>query len=103
MRELQRESAILPTIVIHELYKEQFQTLGRDTAETRINIIMQSFDVVNLDSSIAKEAARLRCKYTALPTADAIIAATALTTSLPRLVTDDRHFQEMKEIRTEWI
>ena len=104
MRELQAESAILPTIVAHELYKEQIETLGKDTAETRLNIIMQSsIEIVKLDVEIAKEAARLRCQHSALPTADAIIAATAITTRSLRVVTDDTHFKAIKEIRVEWV
>lgn len=102
--ELKKESAYLPTIVIHELYKEQCETLGKDTAETRLKIILQSgFEVVNLDYSIAKETARIRCKHTDLPTPDGIIAATALVTGSLHVVTDDPHFERIREIKTEWI
>lgn len=104
MRELEDESAYLPTIVIHELYKEQFETLGRDTAETRLNIITQSsFEIVELDVEIAKEAARLRCRHSTLPTADSIIAATSITSKSFRVITDDPHFKAIKEIKTEWV
>jgi len=104
MRELEDESAYLPTIVIHELYKDQFETLGRDTAETRLNIIAQSgFEIVELNIEIAKEAARQRCRHSTLPTADAIIAATAISTRSFRVVTDDPHFKAIKEIKTEWV
>ena len=89
-----------PTIVIHELYKEQFETLGKDTAETRLNIILRSyFEITNLDVEIAKEAAWLRCRHSILPTADAIIATTAITTGSRRVVTDDPHFKAIKEIK----
>lgn len=104
MHELQRESAYLPTIVIHELYKEQFETVGKDAAETRLNIITQgTFEIVNLDIGIAKEAGRLRCGNPTLPTADAIIAATAITTRSLRVVTDDPHFKAIREIKTDWV
>ena len=42
MRELREESAIIPTIVIHELYKHQCESLGKETAETRTTLIMKS-------------------------------------------------------------
>jgi predicted nucleic acid-binding protein len=104
MRDLERESAYLPTIVIHELYKDQFETLGKDTAETRLNIIMRSgFEIVNLDVAIAKEAASLRCRHSTLPTADAIIAATAITTRSFRVISDDPHFKAVKQLKTEWV
>ena len=97
MRELEDETAFLPTIVIHELYKEQFETPGKDTAETRLNIILHSsFEIANLDVEIAKEAARLRCRYSTLPTADSIIAATAIATKSHRVVTDDPPLQSDK-------
>ena len=104
MRELEKESAFLPTIVIHELYKEQFETLGRDAAETRLNIIERSaFEILAIDTQIAKEAARLRCKHQNLPTADAVIAASAITTRSFRVVSDDPHFRGIKELRVEWV
>lgn len=104
MRELEEEGAFLPTIVIHELYKEQFGSLGKDTAETRLNMIIQSsFEIKNLDVEVAKEAAILRSRHSSLPTADAIIAATAITTGSSRVVTDDPHFKAIKQLKTEWL
>ncbi len=104
MHELQAELAIVPTMVVHELYKHQCETLGKETAETRTNIITRSnFDLVDLDVGIAKQAGQLRCQYSKLPTADAIIAATAVMKRSFRVVTDDPHFQIIKEIRTEWL
>ena len=34
MIELRQEGAIVPTIVLHEMYKLVFQKFGRDTADT---------------------------------------------------------------------
>ncbi len=104
LRELQTESAIVPTIVIHELYKHQYQVQGRETAEIRIRILVKSgFDIINLDVEIAKRAGELRCRYGELPTADAIIAATSIQTKSFRITTDDPHLQRIKEIKTEWM
>lgn len=104
MRELQGEQAAMPTIVIHELHRYQYQSLGRDIAETRTNLIVRSgFHVVNPDVAIAKKAGELRSVYAQLPTADAIIAATALVSRSSKVVRDDPHFRAIKEIRTEWV
>jgi predicted nucleic acid-binding protein len=103
---LQRESnlGIVPSIVIHEFYKFEMQTLGVEVANIRINIILKSKLVVSdLDSNIAVEAARLRCKYADLPAADAIIAATAINSSASFVLTDDKHIKQIKETKTKWI
>lgn len=104
MRDAERASAIVPTIVIHEVYKFELQNLGKEVADLRVNSVLRAnFHVVDLDTSIALEAARLRRKYLGLPTADAIIAATAIEQKAIRVLTDDHHFKQIKEIKTEWI
>ncbi len=106
LENLQREPnlGIIPSIVIHEFCKFEMQTLGADVTNIRINIILKSKLVVSdLDSDIAIEAARLRCKYADLPTADAIIAATAIKSSANFVLTDDKHIKQIKETKTKWI
>jgi len=95
---------VVPSIVIHEFYKIQLENLGREIAELRTNSILKSeLKITNLDPEIAIEAAKLRCKYTELPTADAIIAATAIVTSCEYVLTDDKHIKQIKETKTRWI
>jgi len=95
---------IVPTIVVHELYKFEMENFGRDVADIRVNTILKSkLNAVDLDSPTAIEAARLRCKYADLPMADAIIAATAIGTSSDFVLTDDRHIKQIKEMKTKWI
>jgi predicted nucleic acid-binding protein len=95
---------IVPSIVIHEFYKFLLETYGKDTADIRINTILSSeLQTVNLDPVIGIEAAKLRCKYAELPTADAIIAATAIATSCEYVLTDDKHIKQIKETKTRWI
>jgi len=53
--------------------------------------------VIELTVSIAMEAARLRCKYAELPTADAIETASDYA------ITDDYHLKQVREIRAKWI
>lgn len=103
---LQKEAnlGIIPSIVIHEFYKFELQTLGIEVANIRTNNILKSkLTTTDLDTNTAIEAARLRCKYTDLPTADAIIAATAIKSSADFVLTDDKHIKQIKEIKTKWI
>ncbi len=102
--ELQRQEAIVPTIVIHEVYKFQYETLGADVAHLRVDSIVKSnFRLVDLTVPIAISAARLRCIHRGLPTADSIIAATALESKSKTVLSDDPHFVEVREITTNWI
>ena len=104
MAEFQRAMAIVPTIVLHEIYKFQFENIGREVAEMRLDTIMKSgFTLVDLDPKIAVTSAQLRCRHKQLPTADAIVVATAIETKSGRVVSDDPHFREVKAVRTEWI
>ena len=104
MQELQQERAIVPTIVIHEVYKFEHENVGRDVAELRVATILRSnFSILELSSQIAIISGRLRCKYRTLPTADSIIAATAMEVKSLRVLSDDPHFQRIKEIKTEWV
>ena len=36
--ELQRETAIVPTIVLHEIYKFMHDNIGRDVAQLRVTL-----------------------------------------------------------------
>lgn len=104
MAELRRAMAIVPTIVLHEVYKFQYENLGKDVAELRLDIILKSgFTFVDLDPKIAIASARLRCHHRELPTADAVVAATAIETKSGRVVSDDSHFRGIRGIKTEWI
>jgi predicted nucleic acid-binding protein len=95
---------IIPSIVIHEFYKLQIEDSGKDIAELRTSSILKlDLEIADLGVSIAIEAAKLRCKYAELPTADAIIAATAISLGCDYVLTDDRHIRQIKETKTKWI
>lgn len=80
------------------------ENFGKDVADIRIDSLLRArLNTINLDPSIAIEAARLRCKYADLPTADAVIAATAIKTSSEYVLTDDKHIRQIKETKTRWI
>ena len=95
---------MVPSIVILELYKIQLEDFGKEVAEMRVNSVLKlRLKLMNLDLSIAIEAAKLRCKYAELPTADAIIAATAIETASDCVLTDDNHIKQIKETKTSWL
>ena len=101
--EKETNKGIVPSIVILELFKFHLQHYGREVAEIRVNsVIKSSLQIINLDSAIAVEAAKLRCKYADLPTADAIIAATSIKTASDCVLTDDNHIKQIKETKTRW-
>jgi len=94
----------VPTIVIHEIYKFEYENVGKDVANMRVNSILKSaLTIADLNSSIAITAAKLRCKYREIPTADSIIAATAMETKSDYVLTDDPHLSQIDEIKTKWI
>ena len=89
------------TVVIHELYNLTLEREGRETAVLRVALLKQEFKVVPVTSEIAEISAEFRHKYD-LSMGDSMIAATA--SSLKALcVSDDPHFQKIKEIKTTWI
>lgn len=103
-RELREAGAYVPTIVLHEVFKFEYETQGAEIANHRANAIVQStFQVVPLDARIALSSAELRCRHRGLPTADSIIAATALALKSNIVVTDDPHFEQIRGLRAEWI
>jgi len=95
---------VIPSIVVHEFYKFLLETLGKDVAELRVSSLLKlDFEKVNLDIPIAIQAAKLRCKYVELPTADAVIAATGIILGCDCVLTDDRHIRQVREVKTRWI
>ena len=91
----------ISAIVIHEIYQLTLKKEGRETAILRATIIEQDFRVVNVNTEIAKLSAEIGLKHK-MSMADSIIAATALALKAT-CVSDDPHFKDVKEIRTEWI
>jgi len=104
MVELQREMAVVPTIVLHEVYKFMHNNVGKDVAQLRVNSITTSrFRIIDLTTRIALTSARLRCRYRELPTADSVVAGTSMETKSRRVISDDPHFKEITEIHYEWL
>lgn len=102
--ELQQRNAIVPTIVVHEVYKFEYENMGSEIADLRVNSILKStFKIVDLSVPIALSSAKLRAGHRGLPTADSIIAATALDSKSRRVVSDDPHFSRIEGLTSEWI
>ena len=103
MRDNLREARkrLISVITLHEVYKLTLEREGRETAKLRVTVLGRDFKVVNVDSKIAVEAAEIRSKHR-IPMADSIIAATAKMLNLP-VITDDKHFYKIKDIKATWI
>ncbi|MGI0080216.1 MAG: PIN domain-containing protein [Nitrososphaerales archaeon] len=85
-------------MVVHEVHKLALEKEGEVVAQLRVRTIKNDFKVVDIDSSIAEEGARI-AHSRRTPMADSLIMATAKELKLP-CVTDDLHFDSIK---TVWI
>ena len=83
---------IVPTISIYEVYKKVLREAGENAA-AQVYGLMSLGQIVELDSSLALEAAQYP-----LPLADSIIYATALRYQAT-LWTQDSHFEHIKGVR----
>jgi predicted nucleic acid-binding protein len=94
---------ILPTIVIAEFIQITCALRGKDMAQSRYQALMQSgLEIQNLTPPIARQAGLFKCQYTNLPMGDCIIAATAQVNNA-RILSDDPHFDAIKEVKRNWI
>jgi predicted nucleic acid-binding protein len=88
-------------IVIHEIYRLALKREGRETARLKVVLMEKDFKVIAVDQQIAQLSAEFRHKYS-LSMGDSMIAATASTLKAV-CITDDPHFRQVNEIKTEWI
>jgi predicted nucleic acid-binding protein len=96
-----RKEKYVSAVVIHELYKLTLANEGREIAKIKIAYIKQDFQIVPVDTNIAQVSAELRQKYD-LPMGDSMIAATAMALNAV-CISDDPHFQQIKEIKITWV
>ena len=100
---IQRKEGLLPTIVISETIKMICEKIGREEAEScYLSIIASGLQIQNLNPTIAKQAGLLRCQYKTIPMGDCIIASTAVTNQA-KILSDDPHFDNIKETKRSWI
>jgi predicted nucleic acid-binding protein len=99
----QRGEGFIPTIVISETIQAVCAKIGKQEAEIcYVSILASGLSIQNLNPSIAKEAGLLKCRYPNIPMGDCIIAATAIANQA-RVLSDDPHFDVMKETKRSWI
>ena len=91
----------ISSVTIHEVYNITLKREGRDVAQLRAEVLKRDFTVINVDPELAILSAEIRHKY-GIPMADSVIAATAQKLNTP-VITDDRHFKTIREIKVEWL
>ncbi len=104
MKELtQTSNGIIPTIVILETIQLICSREGKENAEMiHLSINASGLKIEGLNSSIAKEAGILKSTYKHIPVGDCIIAATAIKNQA-RIISDDPHFDSIKETKRIWL
>lgn len=100
---ISRNSGILPTIVVVEITQITCEKRGKDMAESRYQALVQSGLLIqDLTHEIAKRAGILKSQHKNVPIGDCIIAATAIVNN-GKILSDDPHFDIIKEIKRNWI
>jgi len=92
---------IVSALTVHEVHRINLEREGREVATLRSETIHRDFNVVDVDYETAVRSAELRGRHR-IPMADSVIAATAQIHGCP-LVSDDPHFQGIKNLRTRWF
>lgn len=94
------DEKMISTVTIHEIHRLNLKKMDREAAKLRSALIKNEFRIIDVDYEIAVTGAEISNKYK-IPLADSIIAATALSRGC-NLVSDDRHFREIKGLVTSW-
>ena len=104
MKELTETSnGIIPTIVVCETIQLICSREGKEKAEMiYLSIMTSGIKIESLSPSIAKEAGILKSVYKQVPVGDCIIAATAIRNQA-RIISDDSHFDSIKETKRNWL
>ena len=92
------KAAYASSVSVYEVFRETLEHESMQVAEVRARSIVNGFTIVDVDSEIAEEGARISHRLR-IPMADSLIMATAKRLRVP-CVTDDPHFTEVKRV---WI
>jgi predicted nucleic acid-binding protein len=100
---IEKKTGIIPTIVVAEIVRYVADKRGREEATIRyLSLKGSGLAVANLTAEIAKEAGLLKSQHPNIPTGDCIVAATALA-SKAKILSDDRHYDEIKGTTRTWL
>lgn len=104
LRELARRSeGIIPTLVLGEVTRITCEKKGKEEANLRcLSILRSGLQIEELTPDVAKEAGLLKCRYRDIPMGDCIIASIAVKREA-KVLSDDPHFNMMKEIKRTWV
>lgn len=92
---------IVSALTVHEIHRINLEKEGREVAILRSETICRDFNIVDVDYETAVRSAELRSRHK-MPMADSVIAATAQIHACS-LVSDDPHFQGIKNLKTRWF
>jgi predicted nucleic acid-binding protein len=94
---------IVPSIVLTELTRIICDRHGKEEAKIAyLSLLESGLDIVPLSPELAGEAGLIGCRYKKVPMGDCIIAATAIQAKAV-VITDDPHFNEIKEVSHTWL
>jgi predicted nucleic acid-binding protein len=100
---ISRTEGILPTIVISEVIQITCGKRGKELAETRYHALMKSgLQIQNLTPTTPKQAGLIKCYHKNISRGDRTIVATAIT-SQALILSDDPHYDTIKETKRTWI
>ena len=92
---------IVSALTVHEVHRTNMEREGREVATLRSETVCRDFNVVDVDYETAVRSAELRSRHR-MPMADSVIAATAQIHGCS-LVSDDPHFQGIRNLKTRWL
>lgn len=100
---MKKKAGILPTIVIAETVRYVCEKRGTEEAKIRyLSLIRSGLLIADLTGEIARDAGLLKCLYPNVPTGDCIVASTAQVRKA-KILSDDKHFDEIKGISRTWF
>lgn len=100
---IKNKQGIFPVIVLSEITNITCRRRGIEEAKIRYLALLRSgLEIKLIDNDIAYEAGILKCKYPNVPMGDCLVAAVAKKYKA-KVLSDDTHFDEIKEVKKEWI
>jgi predicted nucleic acid-binding protein len=100
---IEKRMGILPTIVVTEIVRYVSDKRGREEAKIRyLSLKRSGLEIADLTAEIARDAGLLKSQLPNIPTGDCIVAATALA-SKAKILSDDKHYDQIKGITRTWL